>query len=163
MHHQYTERYFMAKLRSTLIALSSLAVISSLTMIPVEAHAQETVTPSINRLTGQLTPADKPAFGEEDAERAEEIFKSRCTRCHGSIGNGRGSLASHLSPRPTDLTSAYWYKSTSVKTLKRVILGGGGAIGKSVLMPANPDLRNKPKVVAALVQYIINLAPRKTE
>ena len=123
--------------------------------------AQDTVT-NINSTTGQIEVSKKPSFGEEDMEEAMTIFRERCTRCHGSKGNGRGKLASNLSPRPTDLTNPYWFQSTSPKKLKRVILGGGGAIGKSILMPANPDLRNKPKVVAALIQYITQLAPRKS-
>ena len=123
--------------------------------------AQDAIT-SINSTTGQIEVANKPSFGEEDMEEAMRIFRERCTRCHGSKGNGRGQLASHLSPRPTDLTNPYWYKTTNPKKLKRVIIGGGGAIGKSVLMPANPDLRNKPKVVSALIQYIVQLAPRKS-
>ena len=124
--------------------------------------AQDAVT-SINSTTGQIQVANKPSFGEEDMEEAMRIFRERCTRCHGSKGNGRGHLASHLSPRPTDLTNPFWYKTTNPKKLKRVIIGGGGAIGKSVLMPANPDLRNKPKVVAALIQYIIQLTPRTND
>ena len=117
----------------------------------------------INQKTGQLAAPEKPAFGEDDMEQAKALFMDRCVRCHGRHGDGRGQLASHLSPRPTDLTNPYWFRETNQKKLKRVIIGGGGAIGKSVLMPANPDLRNKPKVLAALIQYIVALAPRTTE
>lgn len=123
----------------------------------------EPKTTLINQKTGQLTAPQKPTYGEDDMEEAKKLFKDRCTRCHGRIGNGRGPLASHLSPRPTDLTNPYWFKDTNPKRIKRVILGGGGAIGKSILMPANPDLRNKPKVLAALIQHIIGLAPRNLE
>jgi len=102
-------------------------------------------------------------FRELEGERARELFKKRCVRCHGSRGDGRGPLASHLSPRPTDFTSIIWYKNTSKTKIKRVILGGGGALGKSILMPANPDLRTQPKLVIALVEYIIKLVPRDDE
>ena len=84
-------------------------------------------------------------------------------RCHGTRGDGRGILASYLSPRPTDLTSPIWYKYTSKDKIKKAILGGGGALGKSIIMPANPDLRTQPKLVIALVDYIIKLVPRDEE
>jgi hypothetical protein len=38
--------------------------------------------------------------------------------------------------------------------LPTVILKGGTAVGKSALMPPNPDLENKPEVVAELVKKI---------
>ena len=102
-------------------------------------------------------------FRELEGERARELFKERCVRCHGVRGDGRGVLASHLSPRPTDLTSSTWYKNTPKDTIRRVILGGGGALGKSIIMPANPDLRAQPKLVIALVDYIVKLVPRDDE
>jgi mono/diheme cytochrome c family protein len=102
-------------------------------------------------------------FRELEGERARELFKERCVRCHGVRGDGRGVLASHLSPRPTDLTNPTWYKKTPKDNIKRVILGGGGALGKSIIMPANPDLRTQPKLVTALVDYIIKLVPRDDE
>ena len=102
-------------------------------------------------------------FRELEGERARLLYKKRCVRCHGSRGDGRGVLASHLSPRPTDLTNATWYKNTSKNKIKKAILGGGGALGKSILMPANPDLRTQPKLVIALVDYIVNLVPRDDE
>ena len=126
--------------------------------------------PPSSSLRGYAQPAElvvtrseeQREFGEEETEQAKQLFRERCVRCHGIQGNGRGEMASHLSPRPTDLTSSFWFQSTNRKRIKRVIIGGGGAIGKSILMPANPDLRSKPKVVAALVEYIIKLAPRPT-
>ena len=99
-------------------------------------------------------------FREIEGEKARELFKTRCVRCHGTRGDGRGPLASYLSPRPTDLTNPIWYKNTSITKMKRVILGGGGALGKSIIMPANPDLRTQPKLVMALVDYMIKLVPR---
>ena len=148
--------------RTTRYILGVGLVLFGLTM-SLHSVGAEPSNDAINTMTGQIEAVEKPAFGEENMEEAKRIFRQRCTRCHGKIGNGRGSLASQLSPRPTDLTNPYWYQTTTPKKLKRVILGGGGAIGKSILMPANPDLRNKPRVVAALIQYIIKLVPRKSE
>ena len=113
--------------------------------------------------TANVTSEAEQNFRELEGEKARELFKERCVRCHGTRGDGRGILASYLSPRPTDLTSPIWYKYTSKEKIKKSILGGGGALGKSIIMPANPDLRTQPKLVIALVDYIINLAPRDEE
>ena len=104
---------------------------------------------------------DEQGSRELDEERARKLFKAQCARCHGTRGDGRGSLASAISPRPTDLTNPIWYRGTSPARLKRVILGGGGSLGKSVLMPAYPELRDQPGLTAALIDYIISLAPRE--
>ena len=97
---------------------------------------------------------------EETLEKAVALYKQRCAKCHGNKGTGRGTLSFKLNPKPTNLRSNVWFRSTTSKKIKRVILSGGGAIGKSILMPANPDLRNKPKLVAALVYYITRLVDR---
>ena len=92
--------------------------------------------------------------------QAKSLFLKRCSRCHGTEGNGQGPFAHQLNPPPTDLTSHTWFQQTSLQRIKRVILGGGRAIGKSAMMPSHPDLRNKPKLLNDLIQYVTNLAPR---
>ena len=37
---------------------------------------------------------------------------------------------------------------------------GGAAVGKSPLMPANPDLSSQPEVVQALVKRVRSFAPK---
>lgn len=113
--------------------------------------------------TDQVSAEAEQGSREREGEEASRLFKELCARCHGKRGDGRGQLASYLSPRPTDLTNSIWYRGTSREKIKRVILGGGGALGKSVLMPAYPQLRAKPRIIAALVDYIINLVPREEE
>ena len=103
-------------------------------------------------------PALRPS--EELLEEASELYAQRCANCHGMRGDGRGIMASKLNPPPRNLRSYSWFKTTTPKYLKRVILGGGSAIGKSLLMPANPDLRNKPKLVSALIYYLEQLVDR---
>ena len=89
--------------------------------------------------------------------QAKSLFLKRCSRCHGTKGNGQGPFAHQLNPPPTDLTSITWFQQTNAKRVKRVILGGGRAIGKSAMMPSHPDLRNKPKLLNSLVQYVMNI------
>ena len=101
---------------------------------------------------------NKPS--EDMLEKAVELYQQRCVSCHGTRGDGKGVLSKNLNPRPANLRSNVWFRSTTPKRIKRVILGGGGALAKSILMPANPDLRNKPELVNALVHYIVHLVDR---
>ena len=113
-------------------------------------------------LRSTTSSAHLPAQVSASSDPAAALFHKRCSRCHGERGDGRGAFASQLNPPPTDLTSALWYQQTDEKKIKRVILGGGRAIGKSPMMPSHADLRNKPKLLNALVRYVVNLAPRNT-
>jgi len=103
-------------------------------------------------LAGAAGAADQipPAAQKE----AQEIFKTRCTMCHGEGGKGDGPAGVALNPKPRDMTDPAWQKSVTDEHIEKIILGGGQAVGKSVLMPANPDLANKPEVIKALRQIV---------
>ena len=90
----------------------------------------------------------------EDLNQARLLYEERCVQCHGSNGNGNGNLSEHLQPRPRNFQSKDWQRQVSDREIKRIIIGGGGAVQKSVLMPANPDLRGKPKLIEALIYLI---------
>lgn len=87
-------------------------------------------------------------------KEAQDIFKNRCTMCHGANGKGDGPAGVALNPRPRNWTDTAWQKATPDEEIQKAIVGGGQAVGKSVLMPANPDLANKPEVVKALLQIV---------
>jgi hypothetical protein len=42
--------------------------------------------------------------------------------------------------------------------IKKTITGGGASVGKSNLMPAQPDLANKPEVLDGIVKIIRGFA-----
>jgi mono/diheme cytochrome c family protein len=90
-------------------------------------------------------------------QEAQEIFKSRCTMCHGPTGKGDGPAAAALKPQPRDFGDPAWQKSVTDEHIEQIIVGGGTAVGKSPLMPANADLRTKPDVVRALRALVRNL------
>jgi mono/diheme cytochrome c family protein len=83
-------------------------------------------------------------------KEAQDIFKARCVMCHGESGKGDGPAGAALNPKPRNWTDAAWQKGVTNEEIEKAILGGGQAVGKSVLMPANPDLANKPEVIKAL-------------
>lgn len=87
-------------------------------------------------------------------EKAEQIFASRCTPCHGANGMGNGPASSGLTPPPRNFHDKAWQASVSDDHIEKIIQYGGGAVGKSPAMPANPDLTSKPQVVAALMELI---------
>jgi mono/diheme cytochrome c family protein len=85
---------------------------------------------------------------------AESIFDDRCTACHGSDGDGKGPASASLKPGPKDFRDAKWQKSISDEKITKAIISGGEAVGLSAGMPGNPDLEEKPEVVAALVAHV---------
>jgi mono/diheme cytochrome c family protein len=94
-------------------------------------------------------------------QEAEQIFKTRCATCHGANGKGDGPAAVALNPKPRDLGDAAWQKSVTDEHIEKIILSGGPAVGKSPLMPANPDLSAKPDVVKALRAIVRNLGTKQ--
>ena len=92
-------------------------------------------------------------------DEAKQIADSRCAMCHGKTGKGDGPNGMTLNPKPQDLTTKDWQKSVSDAQVRSVILKGGGAVGKSPLMPANPDLESKPAVVDELVKIVRGYSP----
>jgi mono/diheme cytochrome c family protein len=99
-------------------------------------------------LAGPARGADQISPAAE--KEAQDIFKNRCTMCHGQSGKGDGPAGVALNPKPRNWTDAAWQKTVKDEEIEKAILGGGQAVGKSVLMPANPDLANKPEVIKAL-------------
>ncbi|MEO7732455.1 MAG: cytochrome c [Kofleriaceae bacterium] len=86
--------------------------------------------------------------------QAERMFATVCITCHGSDGTGRGPAADSLNPKPRDYTDAAWQASTTDDQLKQIILKGGVGVGKSPMMPGQPQLADQPEVLDGLVQII---------
>jgi mono/diheme cytochrome c family protein len=93
------------------------------------------------------TPNKRPSSSREEEapeapKTAAQVYSDRCAACHGKEGKGDGATAPTLNPRPRSFADPEWQASVSDETLRKVIIGGGPAIGKSPLMPANPDFAN---------------------
>ncbi len=102
--------------------------------------------------------ASAGAASSPAAAEAKQIFSTRCTPCHGSDGSGNGPAAAALNPKPRDYSSKEWQGTVTDETIDKAIIGGGPAIGKSPLMPPNPDLANKPEVVTELRNIVRSFA-----
>ncbi len=102
-----------------------------------ESTATQTKTSSTTSTTA--APA-------ETAEDAHDLFKTRCAPCHGEMGKGDGPGAAALNPKPRNYTDVAWQGKVTDEDIKKTILYGGAAVGKSPAMPANPDLEDKPEL-----------------
>jgi hypothetical protein len=74
--------------------------------------------------------------------------------CHGADGTGNGPAAASLNPRPRNYTDAAWQASITDDQIKETILKGGQAVGKSPMMPGQPQLADQPQVLDGLVKII---------
>ncbi len=64
---------------------------------------------------------------------------ARCVACHGEGGKGDGVAGAALTPKPRDFTEGAWQDKVDDAHIKKVIGEGGGAVGLSPIMAANPD------------------------
>jgi len=98
--------------------------------------------------------AQAPAAPVPPKESAQDVYTSRCVPCHGATGTGDGAAAAALNPKPRNYTDAAWQASVTDDQLKKTILYGGVAVGKSAVMPSQPDLESRPEVLEGLVKMI---------
>lgn len=105
-------------------------------------------SPQAEPTTTAALPAGSPT------DEAQTTFKTVCAVCHGAGGLGNGPGATALNPKPRNYTDKAWQASVTDDQIKQTIVMGGAAVGKSPIMPAQPQLKEKPEVVAALVQII---------
>jgi len=97
-------------------------------------------------------PSHRPTGGEPT--QAEQMFATVCATCHGMDGTGSGPAAASLNPKPRDYTDVKWQASVTDDQLKETILKGGQGVGKSPMMPGQPQLKDHPEVLDGLVQII---------
>lgn len=115
-----------------------------------------------NGSTSAGSPAADPPQATHSAEAvaaADLKYKNVCAACHGMSGTGDTAIAKSFpdSP-PRNYTSKEWQASVTDEYLAQVILEGGAAVGKSPIMVASPDLKDKPEVLSALVAKIRGFA-----
>jgi mono/diheme cytochrome c family protein len=105
--------------------------------------------------TATSTPAVvAPSPPADPAADAKSLFRSKCVVCHGDHGAGDGPGAAAIVPKPRAFADPEWQASATDEHIKKIILEGGPAVGKSPAMPPNPELKGKDEVLSALVKII---------
>lgn len=97
-----------------------------------------------------------PAPGAGDPARGRALFGIHCVVCHGEEGRGDGPTAASLDPRPRDFQDSRIMGNRTDQDLEAVILHGGLARGKSLLMPPWEGILGE-KEVHDLLAYIRSL------
>ncbi len=108
----------------------------------------------IAKKEGGPAGAHHPPTQMDPAEEARRKFGTLCANCHGMDGTGNTPIAQSLNPKPRNYTDPAWQASVTDEQIAKTIVGGGESVGKSNVMPPNPDLADKPEVVAELVKII---------
>jgi mono/diheme cytochrome c family protein len=96
----------------------------------------------------------RPRAGGGEPLQAEKMFATVCATCHGMDGTGKGPAAEALNPKPRNYTDPAWQASVTDAQLRETILKGGQGVGKSPMMPGQPQLADQPEVLDGLVQII---------
>jgi cytochrome c553 len=136
-------------MRWMLIALFALASCGKGEEPPPPTSGSPTAKPE----SGPHRPIDR-SRAEHPEQQAKAMFATVCATCHGMNGKGDGPAAASLKPRPRDYTDPKWQASVSDEQIKQTILLGGQGVGKSPMMPAQPQLKSQPQVLDALVKII---------
>lgn len=115
------------------------------------------VTAPVGHTQEPVSAAPAPAPTEAARAEAREIFGSRCMPCHGPTGGGDGPASAGLTPRPRNFHDAAWQAKVTDEHIEKIIQYGGSAVGLAPMMPANPDLSEKPATIAALREHVRSL------
>jgi mono/diheme cytochrome c family protein len=108
-------------------------------------------------LTAMLALPAVVSFAQGDVTKGKGLFEKNCASCHGAGGKGDGVAAASLNPKPKDLTDKTIMAGLKDEQLIDAIKKGGGAVGKSPLMPPFGAALKDPDVLD-VVAFIRSLA-----
>jgi len=108
--------------------------------------------------TGQAGQPAAAPVASVAATEAKHLYATVCANCHGESGRGDGRTGLQLNPRPRDYTDKAWQATVSDAEIRKTILEGGLAVGKSPIMPAQPQLADKPDVLDEVVKLVRSFA-----
>ena len=123
---------------------------------PPPTSGSPTAQPESGPSGGKRPTSSGTTAQGEIPEQAKQMFATVCATCHGMDGTGNGPAAQSLPTKPRNYTDKAWQASVTDEDLKKTILKGGQAVGKSPMMPGNPQLESQPEVLDGLVKIIRN-------
>lgn len=89
----------------------------------------------ISAFTGLLLGGFDPLWAQNSPE-GKKLYLTYCSSCHGETGKGDGPAAQSLPVKPANHTAGAVMNQLTDKFLTEIISKGGGAVGKSPMMPA---------------------------
>jgi cytochrome c553 len=136
--------------------MRSLLIASSLYLALLSACGKNSEPPPPTSGSPNAKPESGPSRARSggQASQAEQMFATVCVTCHGADGTGKGPAAESLNPKPRNYTDPQWQASVTDDQLKEIILKGGQGVGKSPMMPGQPQLADHPEVLDGLVRII---------
>lgn len=147
--------FFSSVLLSLALAGAASALVACKKDPAPSSSAAEVAKDVAQGASGTAGTAGAAAGGGSPAEQeARALFEGTCAICHGATGAGDGAASANLNPKPRNYTDKAWQASVTDDDLRNIILQGGAAVGKSPTMPGQPQLKDKPEVVSALVAII---------
>jgi mono/diheme cytochrome c family protein len=137
-------------------SLIASVLLSGLLLGLLSACAKNTEPPPPSSGSPNAKPESGPSRARSggQASQAEQMFATVCVTCHGTDGTGKGPAAEALNPKPRNYTDPQWQASVTDDQLKEIILKGGQGVGKSPMMPGQPQLADQPEVLDGLVRII---------
>lgn len=127
-------------------------ILRSLPLLLVALSAACGGDPSDGTAPPQAAPEAVPvATGDNEAK---QLFESLCFTCHGLTGQGDGPGAVAFNPKPRAFSDLAWQDSVTDDHIKKVIVYGGAAVGKSPMMIGQPQLKGNESVLDGLVKIV---------
>lgn len=87
---------------------------------------------------------------------AKETFTKECAKCHGDQGKGDGATLVKVKGKAMDWSNKGGMSKVGDDDLTKIIAEGGGAVGKSKLMPAYGKKLDE-KALKEMVSFIRSL------
>jgi uncharacterized membrane protein len=122
--------------------------------VPEGAKMPEFVAPPVPAPAPAALPDTAGTSLADVPESSRNYFASVCSTCHGPRGGGDGTVAAALNPKPRDFGDKDWQRNITDEAIKKIILEGGAAVGKSAVMPPSPMLAEDAETLNGLVKLI---------